>query len=91
MNDNYSKHLRNPKWFAKRKAVLKRDKNKCRICGAGKNLVVHHRQYHIDKKCGRFINCWDYKMKYLITLCRRCHELGHKQFIIRNYKFNITN
>ena len=91
MNENYRKHLRSPEWFEKRKSVLKRDGFKCRNCGEGKGLVVHHRQYHIDKKTGRFVNSWDYKLKYLITLCIGCHGEGHGQFKIVNYKIGVNS
>lgn len=83
MNLNYIKHLKNPRWFEKRKAVLKRDGYKCRNCGSEKELIVHHRQYHADKKTGRFFNSWDYKLKYLITLCKNCHAAGHNKFKIK--------
>jgi len=91
MNENYRKHLKSPEWFEKRKIVLKRDNYKCRNCGSVKNLIVHHRQYHFDMKSGGHLNAWHYKLKYLITLCRICHEEGHGQFKIVNYKFGVNS
>ncbi|MBS1517930.1 MAG: HNH endonuclease [Bacteroidetes bacterium] len=86
MNENYRRHLKRPEWFRKRKTILKRDGYKCRNCGSEKELTVHHRQYHYDKTGGRHLNAWQYKLKYLITLCRRCHDEGHSKFKILNYK-----
>lgn len=71
-----------PRWRKKREEILKRDSHKCRNCGSEKNLQVHHRQYHYNKVTGFAKQIWDYKDKFLITLCKACHETGHKKFKI---------
>jgi hypothetical protein len=45
--------------------ILKRDKFKCRACGVGRRLVVHHRNERNAKSS-------------LITLCIRCHVRLHR-------------
>ncbi|MBV6479133.1 MAG: hypothetical protein HGGPFJEG_01894 [Ignavibacteria bacterium] len=84
MNQQYLINLKNPEWSAKRKVVLKRDSYKCRNCGSPNNLVVHHRQYHKQPDSGKYCNSWDYKLKYLITLCSQCHINGHLKFKIKH-------
>ena len=68
---NYAEKLKDPRWRSKRKQVLKRDKNRCRICGISgkiKILDVHHRWYYPNKEP------WDADIRSLITVCRICHE-----------------
>lgn len=62
--------------------ILDRDNRKCRNCGSGQNLEVHHRQYHRDNKTGLKREPWDYDNKFLITICHGCHEIGHEQYKI---------
>lgn len=70
----YSKLLKHPKWMAKRKKILKRDKFSCRRCGvSGVELHVHHKYYVLEKLP------WQYPGKALITLCKKCHQLEHKK------------
>ena len=80
MNTHYNSLLSSPKWFEKRKIILNRDNNKCLGCGSKDGLQVHHRQYHIDKKTGKFVLPWNYKTKNLITLCAVCHLAGHSLY-----------
>ena len=82
---NYSNLLLTPQWLDKRSIILKRDGNKCRYCGASNYLQVHHRQYHTCSKTGMKKNPWQYDDKYLVTLCRKCHENGHNQFTVPTY------
>lgn len=56
--------------------VIKRDGNRCVVCGTGLNLIVHH----IDNK-GRhlgdsvkLITKYNNRMENLITLCNICHN-----------------
>lgn len=59
------------KWYRIRDKVLARDKNKCRRCGATKNLRVHH--ILPLSKGGKTV------MRNLITRCKDCHDKGeHK-------------
>lgn len=58
-------------WKKKRKAILKRDGDKCLICGSNDGLQVHH------------INSLDthpimkLEDRNLISVCRKCHEAIH--------------
>jgi 5-methylcytosine-specific restriction endonuclease McrA len=53
-----------------RNQVLKRDGWRCQLCGASKDLQVHHL-----KSRG---NLGDDTMRNLITLCAKCHEALHR-------------
>lgn len=86
MNSNYNILLKNPKWFEKRKIILERDNNKCFNCGSSEDLQVHHRQYHISKRIRNFILPWNYPNKYLITLCEKCHKMGHLKYIVPTFE-----
>ena len=60
-------------WKDIRSKTLKRDGNKCYLCGSDENLVVHHilyRRYHKDQTLN---------LDNLITVCRKCHYKIHKQ------------
>jgi hypothetical protein len=84
--NTYGTLLKSPQWFRKREAILARDNNKCRNCGCSNKLNVHHKQYHISRKTGKFILPWEYLPKYLITLCEGCHSIGHSKFKIPTFK-----
>lgn len=58
------------KW---KKAVLKRDSNKCRICGQTKNLVAHHIVPFSEDTSLR------YSVDNGMTLCQNCHREVHKK------------
>lgn len=67
-NSAYLEKLRHPKWQEKRANILQRDKYKCRACGDDETeLHVHHLIYN---SC----DPWDIEDRYLITLCKNCHE-----------------
>lgn len=74
------------RWKQKREQILERDNRQCRNCGFANNLQVHHRQYHINSKTGFKREPWDYDNKYLVTLCNSCHEAGHQQYQVPNFK-----
>ena len=78
----YIKLLNSPLWKMKRLNIIKRDKYKCSNCGAKESLIVHHKQYHFFKKRNMLALPWEYEDKYLVTLCKKCHEIGHKSFNI---------
>ena len=48
-----------------REAVLKRDRFRCRVCGSGAPLLVHHRDGRNERRL-------------LITLCISCHVRLHR-------------
>lgn len=77
---SYGALVLHPNWKAKRKEILERDLFKCVICFSEENLQVHHRQYHFVKAAKQFKVPWDYPDHLMITLCSRCHSLGHSKF-----------
>jgi|688.fasta_scaffold02898_30 hypothetical protein len=87
MTIEYNTLLKHPRWFKKRKIVLARDNYKCRCCAATTGLHVHHRQYHVSKRTGQLLPPWEYQSKYLITLCDKCHSVGHSNYKVPT--FNI--
>jgi 5-methylcytosine-specific restriction endonuclease McrA len=80
--DEYSSLLLKPEWHNRRLSVMNRDNNRCRNCGCSNNLQVHHKQYHKNRRSGEFMKPWEYKDNHLITLCKNCHQSGHKDFVI---------
>lgn len=69
--DNYYDAVNSPKWFNEvRPAVLERDHNRCVFCECTENLQVHHIRYQNDRGENDYFN-----MKYLVTLCRKCHQI----------------
>ena len=70
----------------KRSKILQRDGHRCQNCGSEKFLQAHHRQYHFLSNLGQFKAPWDYNDKYLVTLCRDCHQRGHQNFNIPVFK-----
>ncbi len=79
---NYGELLRTLQWQEKRKQILKRDNYQCRNCGSAHGLEVHHRQYHKIKRINDFRKPWAYHDSNLVTLCSRCHQVGHKKFTV---------
>lgn len=84
----YARLLQFTQWREKRKVILNRDGHKCLNCGSTKYLDVHHRQYHFCAKTGQKRLPWQYANKYLVTLCRECHERGHQLFTIPSFPIN---
>lgn len=76
----YGATLFDPRWKMKRKEILARDKNKCVICKSEDSLQVHHRQYHFSTVLNTFRNPWEYSNNLLITLCKICHQRGHRLY-----------
>jgi hypothetical protein len=67
----YQRRYHSLRWFGGlRELILKRDRFKCRVCGVGRRLVVHHR----DERNAR---------SWLITLCIRCHVRLHRSRRLR--------
>lgn len=67
---SYRDYLKTPYWKKVRQAVLKRDDNKCVVCGNTKMLQIHHESY---KHVGRELKHLD----DLLTLCSKCHKEHH--------------
>jgi len=67
----YQRHYHSVRWFGGlRELILKRDRFRCRACGVGRRLVVHHR----DERNAKSL---------LITLCIRCHVRLHRSRRLR--------
>jgi 5-methylcytosine-specific restriction endonuclease McrA len=77
---SYGKYLIDKRWKEYRKTILKRDQYKCIVCGSVENLQVHHKQYHFSTSTRTFRMPWDYPKHLLITICRKCHEIGHRKY-----------
>ena len=67
----YTEQLLDPRWKAKRKAILERDNYTCIECYSKENLHVHHIQY-----TGY---AWEAPDSDLITLCASCHASLHRK------------
>src|SRR5690606_23795367 len=78
----YGSTLFDPRWKARRKTILERDRNQCVICKSERKLHVHHRQYHFSVTLNAFKNPWDYDDRLMITLCENCHRKGHRLYKI---------
>jgi 5-methylcytosine-specific restriction endonuclease McrA len=64
----YETYLSSDKWKQKRKEVLSRDGDKCRMCGTTEHLEVHHLHYR---------DFGNENLNTLLTLCTNCHEFVH--------------
>ncbi|WP_276482591.1 HNH endonuclease [Paraflavitalea pollutisoli] len=80
VHGSYGGKLLHPKWKARRKAILARDRHRCIHCKNDNDLQVHHRQYHFVASQNQFRDPWDYSDHLLITLCERCHSRGHNKY-----------
>ena len=82
-NKEYKKQIADKRWKEKRNSILKRDGNKCQLCGSKYNLQVHHKFYDTTKFA------WEYNNDDLITLCKLCHSKQHNDKIKRNKNGNF--
>lgn len=85
---SYGVALFDPKWKLKRKEILERDGNCCKICNSEEELQVHHRQYHFIIYLNTYKNPWEYDNKLLVTLCKACHQKGHRMYKVPTIKIN---
>lgn len=65
-----NEYLKSEAWQRKRYVVLKRDKWRCYYCGSNATQV-HHLKY-ARKNIGRE------PIKWLVSVCKNCHDLQHK-------------
>jgi hypothetical protein len=75
---SYWEQLNDPRWAAKRDAVIANSNGECDHCGSKMNLQAHHLFY----ESGR--DLWDYDDIELQALCKDCHlraELGRRELI----------
>ena len=72
----YFARYRDERHFAgQRERTLKRDRRMCTACGAGNQLVVHHREPGVNVP------------RLFATLCRRCHARVHR---LRQARYGMT-
>gem|GEM_PF-6261725 len=72
---------RHPEWIALRQIILERDNYACKICKSQNDeLHVHHLMYPKDKYV------WQIDQKYLIVVCKDCHETIHNRRIYTESK-----
>src|ERR1700674_2829634 len=68
----YDRQYRSLRWFGGlRDRILKRDRFRCRGCGACSRLVVHHRDRRNEEEL-------------LLTLCIGCHMRVHHSYGLRH-------
>jgi hypothetical protein len=78
----YENHIDSRDWYVLRKAILKRDKHKCKDCG-GEATTVHHLSYFNMKTINEKNDC--------ISLCARCHSFRHRPgYIYKNSNIWIS-
>lgn len=77
ISEQYRAYLNSPKWAEIREKIIFRDGGMCRICGAGKNLQVHHLR-------GRYRFHEEGHPEDLITLCDTCHQTIHRYFAVKD-------
>lgn len=85
---SYRALLFRKEWKEKRLQILNRDDNKCQFCGRNKNLHVHHRQYHFRKSSGEHVSPWEYADHLLITICKKCHDKGHRIYKVPTFQID---
>src|ERR1700730_826732 len=69
----YDRQYRSLRWFGGlRDRILKRDRYRCRGCGARSRLVVHHRDRRNEEEL-------------LLTLCIGCHTRVHHSYGLRHW------
>lgn len=66
---SYTDYMSSEKWDERKAHTLRRDGNKCAVCGATDDLVIHHVCY------SRFGNESNLD---LVTLCDKCHKDVHE-------------
>lgn len=80
----YKDQLKDHRWRAKRKEIIRRDGQKCIMCGCHDNLNVHHVFYYK----GDYM-AWDCPDDLLITLCQQCHEDEHNMGRVSSEVYQI--
>jgi len=77
---SYGVLLFDKRWKNFRQKILKRDNYKCKICFSDEELQVHHKQYHFSELLRSFKKPWEYPDSVVITVCKKCHQTGHRKF-----------
>lgn len=68
----YSCYLKGLRWNQIDVAVIARDNNRCRVCGAP-GEVTHHLDYDRDTMKG-------VSLRWLVRLCEPCHARQHRKY-----------
>ncbi|MGW8300440.1 MAG: HNH endonuclease [Desulfobacterales bacterium] len=69
---NYAEKLKDPRWQKVRLQVFDRDNWECLRCDCdNQTLHAHHLYYEKGK------DPWEYDLKDIVTLCRKCHDKLH--------------
>lgn len=66
---DYRRYLSSSQWRQKRQVALHHAGRRCRVCGAGERLEVHHNTYD---RLGHE------SLGDLLVMCKDCHELFTK-------------
>lgn len=69
-SSEYRAYLNSKEWQETRQRIFRRDRFTCVMCGANKNLHVHHITYE---------NLGAEKDADLVTLCESCHAAVHDE------------
>lgn len=75
----YAEMLTKHEWADRRKQIMTRDQFCCRKCPSKSDLQVHHIWYIKGNLP------WEAPDNHLITLCRTCHKLEHKDRHISSF------
>lgn len=67
---DYNDQLKDKRWKSFRKFVFEVRGRKCEICGATRDLHVHHLKY-------RKVRAWEYTVNEVIVVCKSCHKKIH--------------
>jgi 5-methylcytosine-specific restriction endonuclease McrA len=67
----YSEQLSDKRWLNRREEIFRAKGRVCSKCGSKERLQIHHIEYLPNKLA------WEYKNKYLIVLCEKCHKKAH--------------
>lgn len=65
---SYAEYIESDRWQARRKSYYADKSRECFVCGAIKELYLHHCTYH---------NIGEERDRDLVCLCGRCHRLVH--------------
>lgn len=84
MNKKYIEYIKSKKWKTFRRDYFKKFKKECYVCGATKNIHLHHKTYK---------NFMDEKFEDVIPLCEHCHKEIHRlsKYATDEYKEVILN
>lgn len=85
MSKQYAELLKTDEWKNKRFSIMKRDNFTCQHCRSKKEIQVHHKKYIKGKLP------WEVPNKYLITLCKVCHQKQHDGKHISQFVLNPKN